>query len=255
VPIPLREENDFRVDVNELKKLITKKTKLLIINSPHNPTGSVLTHDDLKGIAELAVKHDLIVLADEIYSRIIYDVPFESITQFPGMLERTVILDGFSKTYAMTGWRVGYGVMPTDLAQHIIRLMINVNSCTSAFSQRACIEAIVGPQDDAHKMVAEFKKRRDVIVEGLCGIKGFSCYKPQGAFYVMPSVKATGRRCQDIADCLLNDAGVAALSGTCFGKHGEGFVRFSYANSIENLQEALRRIAKMMGRDASCKLK
>jgi aspartate/methionine/tyrosine aminotransferase len=251
VPIPLREENGFRVDVNELKRLITRKTKLLIINSPHNPTGSVLTHDDLKGIAELAVKHDLIVMADEIYSRIIYDVPFESITQFPGMTERTVILDGFSKTYAMTGWRVGYGVMPVDLAQHIIRLMINVNSCTSAFSQRACLAALVGPQDDAHKMVAEFKKRRDVIVNGLCRIKGLSCYKPQGAFYVMPSVKGTGRSCKDIADGLLHEGGVAALSGTCFGRHGEGFIRFSYANSIPNLEEALRRIERWLGKNRS----
>jgi aspartate/methionine/tyrosine aminotransferase len=252
VPMPLREENDFRVDVDELKTLITKKTKLLIINSPHNPTGSVLTHEDLKGIADLAVKNDLVVLADEIYSRIIYDVPFESITQFPGMLERTVILDGFSKTYAMTGWRVGYGVMPVDLAQHIIRLMINVNSCTSAFSQRACIEALVGPQDDSHRMVAEFKRRRDIFVEGLCRIKGLSCYKPQGAFYVMPSIEGTGRSCQDIADRLLNEAGVAALSGTCFGEYGAGFVRFSYANSVENLQEALRRIERMLGKDKSC---
>jgi aspartate aminotransferase len=237
-----------------LKNLITRKTKLLIINSPHNPTGAVLSHEELKGIASLAVKHDLIVLADEIYSRTIYDIPFESITQFPGMLERTVILDGFSKTYAMTGWRIGYGVMPVDLAQHIIRLMININSCTSAFSQRACIEALVGPQDDAHRMVTEFKRRRDIFVAGLCGIKGMSCYKPQGAFYVMPSVEGTGRSCQDIADRLLNEAGVAALSGTCFGEYGAGYVRFSYANSVENLQEALRRIERMLGKGKSCRL-
>lgn len=248
VPIQLREENDFRVDPDDLKKLITKKTKLLIINSPHNPCGSVLTKEDLQGIAELAIKHDIIVLADEIYSRITYDVPFQSITQFPGMLERTVILDGFSKTYAMTGWRIGYGVMPLPLAQHIIRLMININSCTSAFSQRACIEALVGPQDEAHRMVAEFRARRDVIVNGLRNIRGVRCKMPQGAFYVFPSIKATGRSCGEIADCLLNDAGVAALSGTCFGEYGKGFLRFSYANSIENIQEALKRLERMLGK-------
>jgi aspartate/methionine/tyrosine aminotransferase len=253
VPIPLREENEFRVDVDELKTLITKKTKMIVINSPHNPCGSVLTHEDLKGIADLALKHNLIVLADEIYNRIIYDVPFESITQFPGMLERTVILDGFSKTYAMTGWRVGYGVMPVELAQHITRLMINVNSCTSAFSQRACIEALLGPQDEPRRMVEEFKKRRDTIVSGLSSIEGFTCVKPKGAFYVFPSVHRTGWSCRDLADCFLNEAGVAALSGTCFGAHGKGFLRFSYAASIENLEEALSRIRRMMKtRKPSC---
>ena len=254
VPIPLREQNEFRIDVDELKKLITKKTKLIIINSPHNPCGSVLTHEDLKGIADLALKHDLIVMADEIYNRVIYDVPFESITQFPGMLERTVILDGFSKTYAMTGWRVGYGVMPIEFAQHIARLMINVNSCTSAFSQRACIEALVGPQTEPLRMVEEFKKRRDVIVEGLRSIPGLTCVRPQGAFYVFPSVHKTGFTCKELAECFLNAAGVAALSGTCFGDYGKGFVRFSYAASIDNLEEALRRVRAMMAKKAgSCK--
>jgi len=238
-----------------LKKLITRKTKMIIINSPHNPCGSVLTHDDLKGIAELALKHDLIVLADEIYHRILYDVPFESITQFPGMLERTVILDGFSKTYAMTGWRVGYGVMPSDFAQHITRLMININSCTAAFSQRACVEALVGPQDEAYRMLEEFRRRRDVIVDGLRSIPGITCVKPQGAFYVFPSVHKTGFTCKELAECFLNDAGVAALSGTCFGEHGKGFVRFSYANSVANIEEALRRIRRMMEKKAgTCKI-
>jgi aspartate/methionine/tyrosine aminotransferase len=247
VPIALREQNDFRIDVDELKKLVTKKTKLIIINSPQNPTGGVLTREDLKAIADIALEHDILVLADEIYSRIIYDVPFQSITQFPGMLERTVILDGFSKTYAMTGWRVGYGVMPVEYAQHITRLMINVNSCTAAFSQRACIEALVGSQDESDKMVAEFKRRRDVIVEGLNSIKGISCRRPQGAFYVFPNIQKTGRTCKDLSECLLYEAGVAALSGTCFGAHGQGHIRFSYANSVANIQEALHRIERMLG--------
>ncbi|MEW6687138.1 MAG: pyridoxal phosphate-dependent aminotransferase [Candidatus Edwardsbacteria bacterium] len=246
IPIRLREENDFRLDVKELAKKVTKKTKMIIINSPQNPTGGVLTHDDLKSIAEVAINDNLWVLSDEIYCRSLYEAKFESITQFEGMLERTIILDGFSKTYAMTGWRLGYGVTPPDLAQHLAKLMTNVNSCTASFIQRAGIEGLIGPQDEVSKMVSEFKRRRDVIVEGLNNIKGFSCKKPLGAFYVFPNIKGTGRSCKELADFLLNEAGVACLAGTCFGKYGDGYIRFSYANSVENIKEGLRRIEETL---------
>ncbi len=246
VPIVLREEKDFRLDVNELVDKVTPRTKLLIINSPQNPTGGILTREDLKVIADVAIKHDLWVLSDEIYSRITYDWPFESITQFPGMVERTIILDGFSKTYAMTGWRLGYGVMPEGLCNHVIKLMNNSNSCTATFTQKAGIEALTGPQDEVTRMDAEFKKRRDVIVAGLNAIPGITCKKPLGAFYVFPNVKATGATSKCLEDHFLNDAGVACLSGTCFGAHGDGYLRFSYANSVENIQEALRRIKESL---------
>lgn len=242
VPIPLREENDFRLDVDELAKLVSPRTKLLIINSPQNPTGGVLTHDDFEKIAKIATENDIWVLSDEIYSRIIYDRKFESVTQFKGMPERTIILDGMSKTYAMTGWRLGYGVMEKTLAGHVSRLATNCTSCTASFTQIAAGAAISGPQDDSIKMVAEFKKRRSVIVEGLNKIEGISCKMPLGAFYVFPNITKTGMKSKKVEEFLLENHGVAGLAGTSFGSYGEGYLRFSYANSIENIQKALSKI-------------
>ena len=248
VPLPLREENEFRFDVDELRNKVTPRTSLIIINSPHNPCGSMLTKEDLQAIAEVAIKNDCMVLSDEIYCRLVYEGKFESITQFPGMLERTIILDGFSKTYAMTGWRMGYGVMPEALAGHVSKLMTNSNSCTAAFTQMAGIEAITGPQDESYKMVAAFKERRNIIVKGLNQIPGITCLLPKGAFYVFPNVKQVVNKgefanTKAFADHLLNEGGVAALSGTAFGEYGEGYMRFSYANSIPNINKALSRIA------------
>jgi aspartate/methionine/tyrosine aminotransferase len=249
VPLALKEEKGFRFDIEDLKKLITPKTRMLILNSPQNPTGGILTKDDLKQIAELTVKHDLLVLSDEIYSRIIYDgFTHTSITQFPGMPERTIILDGFSKTYAMTGWRLGFGVMPEPLVSYVAQLQINCTSCTASFSQMAAVEALAGPQDDVGAMVAEFKRRRDVIVDGLNTIPGVRCLKPLGAFYVFPNITGTGKPSRFIADYLLNEAGVACLSGTAFGAFGEGYLRFSYANSVENIRLALDRIRTAFGK-------
>src|SRR4030067_1821680 len=245
VPIKLREENQFRMDVGELRKLVNKKTKLLFLNSPHNPTGSVLSYEDLKQIAEIVLKHkQLFVLSDEIYGRVLYDGIAHSPASFPGMPEKTIILDGFSKAYAMTGWRLGYGVMPEKLATAMARLMINSNSCTATFSQRAALEAMSGPQEEVEKMVAEFRRRRDVIVQELNSIPKLSCQIPRGAFYVFPNIKKTGWKSKKFADYLLEEAGVAVLSGTSFGKYGEGFVRISYANSLENIKEGLNRIRK-----------
>lgn len=246
IPVQLREENDFRLDTDELKKLVTDKTKMIIINSPHNPTGGILTKDDLKAIAEIALSKDMFVLADEIYSRIIYDGDHHSISSFPGMQERTIILDGMSKTYAMTGWRLGYGVMREDLAVKIARLQTNSNSCTAAFTQRAGMEALTGPQDDVDRMVAKFKTRRDVIIEGLNAIPKVSCRIPKGAFYAFPNVKKIGWEAKKLADFLMNEAGVAVLSGVSFGKYGEGYIRLSYANSVENIKEGLSRIEKAL---------
>jgi aspartate aminotransferase len=247
VPLALKEEKGFSFDIEDLKKLITPKTRMLILNSPQNPTGGVLSESDLKQIAEIAKKHDLIVLSDEIYGRIVYDgFKHHSIAALPGMQERTVILDGFSKTYAMTGWRMGYGVMPEQLAKMVTQLQINATSCTSSFSQIACIEALQGPQVEVEKMVAEFKHRRDVIVAGLNAIPGVKCHKPLGAFYVFPNITGTGRQSRELAEVMLNEAGVACLSGTAFGKYGEGYLRFSYANSVENIEKALDRIAKVL---------
>jgi aspartate aminotransferase len=242
IPLPIREELDFRLDVDELAALITPQTKFLIINSPANPTGGVLTRKDLEAIAGLAVKHDLFVLADEIYSEIIYDGDHHSIATFPGLPERTAILDGFSKTYAMTGWRLGYGVMPQDLAEQVSRLMVNSVSCTASLVQRAGIEALTGPQETVRDMVSAFRGRRDLMVEGLNNIPGISCREPAGAFYVFPNITGTGMSSKEFADRLLDDFGVAALSGTSFGEHGEGYLRLSYANSEENLAKALQRI-------------
>lgn len=245
VPLVLREEKGFRFDIGDLKKAISPKTRMLIINTPQNPTGGILTEDDLREIASLAVKHDVVVLSDEIYGRTVYEgFQHVSIAKFPGMQERTIILDGFSKTYAMTGWRLGYGVMPTHLAEVVAKLQINSTSCTSSFSQIAGVEALRGPQTEVVRMVKEFQRRRDVIVDGLNRIKGFRCHKPLGAFYVFPNITGTGKDSRTLADYLLNEAGVACLSGTAFGKYGEGYLRFSYANSLENIQEALQRIDK-----------
>ncbi|HAD81701.1 MAG: aspartate aminotransferase [Candidatus Edwardsbacteria bacterium RifOxyA12_full_54_48] len=248
VPLPLRESNDFRLDVNELKSKITKKTKLIIINSPHNPTGGILTRDDLKAVADIAVNNNIPVLADEIYDRMIYEGQFESIAQFPGMKDLTIILNGYSKTYAMTGWRVGYGLMPVELVGHMAQLMTNINSCTATFSQIACIEALKGPQDEVTAMMTEFKKRRDFIVDRINRIPKLSCRKPAGAFYIFVNIKQTGMDSRKFTDFLLNDCGICALAGANFGAEGEGYVRFSYANTIENLAEAADRIEKALSR-------
>jgi aspartate aminotransferase len=245
VPIPLPEENDFRLEPEYVKKHITKKTKMIILNYPENPTGGIVTKEDLKVIADcIAGRDDVFVLADEIYSRIIYEGKHESIASLPGMKDKTILLDGFSKTYAMTGWRLGYGVMRKDIAQKVAQLMTNSNSCTCSFTQMAGLEALKGPQTEPEKMVAEFKKRREVIVSGLNQIRGMTCKKPHGAFYVFPNVKGTGMNCRKLSDHLLYDAGVAVLAGTCFGKFGEDHLRLSFANSIENIKKALERIAK-----------
>ena len=247
VPIPLLEENDFRLDPEYVKKNITKKTKMIILNYPENPTGGIVTKEDLKTIADcIANRDDVFVLADEIYSRIIYEGKHESIAALPGMKDKTILLDGFSKTYAMTGWRLGYGVMRKDLAQKVARLMTNTNSCTCSFTQIAGIEALKGPQTEPEKMVAEFKKRREVIVSGLNSIKGITCKKPHGAFYVFPNITGTGMDCRKLGDYLLNSAGVAVLPGTSFGKYGEGYLRLSFANSVENIKKALDRISKAL---------
>ncbi|OQY94780.1 MAG: aspartate aminotransferase [Chloroflexi bacterium UTCFX4] len=238
----LREENNFRFDPDEFRSLVNAKTKLIILNSPQNPTGGVLEESDLAVIAELATKYDIPVLADEIYWQIIYDGKFHSITQFPGMAERTIILDGFSKSYSMTGWRLGFGVMNEQLAPHITRLMTNSNSCTSALTQWAGVEALNGPQASVENMRRAFHERRDAIVAGMNQIPGFRCLTPKGAFYVFPNITGTGWDSRKMADYILNNAGVACLSGTAFGEYGEGYLRFSYANSLENINKALMRI-------------
>lgn len=246
VPLPLREANQFRFDPDEFRALVTPKTKLIIINSPHNPTGGVLEFEDLQTIAEISTKYDIPVLTDEIYWRILYDATYHSILQFPGMPERTILLDGFSKTYAMTGWRLGFGAMPSYLVPHVTRLMTNSNSCTAAMIQAAGVEALNGPQESVGKMVNAFKERRDAIVNGLNQVPGFNCLMPKGAFYSFPNVqgvlKESGWETKKLADYLLNDAGVACLSGTAFGRYGDGYLRFSYANSLENINKALERI-------------
>ncbi len=248
VPIPLREEKGFGFDVEELRSLVTPKTKVLIINSPANPTGGVLAKEDLREIAKIAVENDLIVMSDEIYSRIIYSGKFESITQFEGMPERTFILEGLTKTYSMTGWRVGYGYFPLPLAAAMTKLMTNCNSCTTSFNQIAAIEALTGDQTEVENMLAAFKERKDIIVNGLNKIDGITCKNPEGAFYVFPNVKATGKSSKFLQDYLLEEGGVASLAGTSFGAFGEGYLRFSYANSVENIQEALSRIENALGK-------
>ena len=242
VPIPLREEREFSFDLDEMRKLVNDKTKLIIVNTPHNPTGGVLTAEDMRGIAELAEKHDAWILSDEVYSKMVYDGKHVSICDYPEVRERTILLEGHSKTYAMTGWRLGYAAMPVALAEQIAKLQTNSNSCTCSFTQMAGIEAITGPQEESKRMMAEFKARRDLIVEGLNKIKGFKCLRPKGAFYVFPNITGTGRKSKELEEFLLEEAGVAGLSGTSFGKYGEGYLRFSYANSQENLRKALKKI-------------
>jgi len=248
VPIPLVESRGFSFDLDTFRQKLSPKTKMVVLNSPANPTGGMIPRDDLAKIAEMLRDRDVLVLSDEIYSRICYGVEPSSITQFPGMLEKTVILDGFSKTYSMTGWRLGYGVMPLWLADAVDKLMVNSNSCTASFTQRAGLAALTGPQDDVDRMVTEFRRRRDVIVKGLNEIPGFRCVVPDGAFYVFPNVSGTGVPSKELADMLLNDAGVACLSGTAFGSYGDGYLRFSYAASLENIQDALDRIRKVSER-------
>lgn len=243
VPIQLREECDFSLDVSELSSRINDRTKLIILNSPQNPTGGVLSRADIERIAKAIGDRNILILSDEIYSRLLFDgAQHFSIMSVPGMQERTILLDGFSKTYAMTGWRMGYGVMRPDLATHIARLMTNSNSCTASFTQIAGIEAIKGDQSSVDGMRDEFQRRRDMFVAGLNKIKRFSCRMPKGAFYVFPNITQTGWKSKPLADALLEQAGVAALSGTSFGQFGEGYLRFSVANSLENLQQALERI-------------
>ncbi len=248
IPLPLREEVNFRFRIEDLEASISDRTKLLIINSPQNPTGGTSAKSDLEAIAELAIKHNFYVLTDEVYSRILYEGVHDSLISLPGMKERTILLEGHSKTYAMTGWRLGYGIAPTELADKITQLTINSNSCTATFTQFAGIEALKGPQNFVHEMVTEFRKRRDAIVDGLNAIEGVSCIKPLGAFYVFPNVSQLPLSCQDLSDYLLEDAGVAVLPGTAFGKYGDGYLRLSYANSLENIQEALARMDSAISR-------
>ncbi len=249
VPIPLIENRGFSLDLDLLRDSLTERTKLLILNSPQNPTGGVIPKQDIEEIANLVRDRDLIVLSDEIYSRIYYtaEPPF-SIASIPGMLEKTIILDGFSKTYAMTGWRIGYGVMPEWLVNAVNKLMVNSNSCTASFTQRAAIEALTGPQTDVDTMVDQFRRRREAFCVALSQVPGFRCALPGGAFYTFANVQETQIPSKQLADLLLEEAGVSCLNGGAFGDHGEGYIRFSYANSIENLIEAARRIKEISRR-------
>ena len=242
VPLPLLEEKDFRFDADQFRSLVTDKTRLIIMNTPMNPTGGVLTRDDLEVVADIARERDILVLSDEVYKNIIYEGEHVSLYGMPGMRERTILLDGFSKTYAMTGWRLGWGVLPVELAKRVEKLMINSNSCTATFSQHAAIQALKGPMEEVDAMVETFRKRRDFIVAGLNKIPGISCITPKGAFYVFPNVKQIDMATQELEHYLLHEAGVAILSGTAFGKYGDGYLRFSYANSIENIRTGLERI-------------
>ncbi len=244
VPIRLREEMDFRLDVNELADLINDRTKLIILNSPQNPTGGMLNAEDVRDIAAAVGDRNIAVLSDEIYSRLIFEGEHHSIIAQPDFKDRTILLDGFSKTYAMTGWRMGYGVMRADFASHIARLMTNCNSCTASFTQMAGIAALRGPQDSVEKMRREFLRRRDLFVERINRIPGFSCRAPKGAFYCFPNISGTGRTAKQLADALLEEAGVACLAGTAFGEYGEGYLRFSIANSYENINKALDKVER-----------
>ena len=243
VPIPLREQHAFGLDVDELERLITPRTRLLIVNTPGNPTGGVIPPGDLERIAALAVRHDLWVLSDEIYSELVFDGEHASLASFPGMAERTILLDGFSKTFAMTGWRLGYGIVPVGLVEPFTKLMVNSVSCASVAVQRAGLAALTGPMDEVFAMREAFRHRRDQVVGGLNAIPGLSCSRPAGAFYVFPNISATGLSSAAFADGLLQDQGVATIAGTSFGPHGEGYIRLSTANSDENLQRAVNRIA------------
>jgi len=250
-PIALREANSFRLDPDELRGLVSDRTRLIIFNSPHNPTGSVLTRADLEAIAEIAREREIVVLADEIYGRILYEGEHVSIAALPGMAERTIVLDGFSKTYAMTGWRLGYAILPEALVQPYSRLIINSVSCTSSHAQVAAVEALTGPQDEVEAMVEEFRARRQLVVDGLNAIAGMRCLRPEGAFYVFPNVAATGMSGAQLADRLLYEGGVSVLAGTAFGRTGADHLRLSYANSRENLARALERIAAVLAASPS----
>ena len=249
VPIKLREDRDFSLDVDELAGLVNDRTRLIILNSPQNPTGGVMSRRDIEGVAEAIGDRNVMVLSDEIYSRLLFEGEHFSIMSVPGFKDRTILLDGFSKTYAMTGWRMGYGVMRDDLAATMTRLMTNSNSCTASFTQVAGIEALRGDQSSVEHMLDEFKQRRDVMVERLNKIKGFSCRMPRGAFYVFPNITKTGWASKKLADAMLEEAGVACLSGTAFGNFGEGYLRFSVANSLENLNKALDSIETWVGKN------
>ena len=248
VPIPLIESRGFSFDLNALRDGLSAKTKMVILNSPANPTGGVMPREDIVQIAAMLRERDVIILTDEIYSRIYYESEPVSIASFEGMLEKSIILDGFSKTYSMTGWRMGYGVMPNWLAKAVNLLAVNCNSCTASFSQRAGIAALEGPQDDVTAMVAEFRRRRDAMVKGFNEIPGWKCTLPAGAFYAFPNISGTGMPVREMANFLLNDAGVACLWGTAFGAYGDGYLRFSYANSLPNILEAIDRIKKVSAR-------
>ena len=248
VPVPIRMEHDFRIDLDELASLVTPRTRMLVINSPANPTGGVLTRSDLEAIAELATRHDLVVLADEIYGRILYDgEEHVSIASLPDMIERTIVLDGFSKTFAMTGWRLGYAIVPPSLVQMYGQLVINTISCAPTFAQVGAVEAIRGPQGPMDDMVEEFRARRDLVVDGLNAIPGVRCLMPKGAFYVFPDVSGTGMAGKELADRLLQEVGVCVLAGTAFGGVGVNHIRISYANSRQNLSKALDRIRDFVG--------
>jgi aspartate/methionine/tyrosine aminotransferase len=246
VPMPLREERRFRFDPDEFRSLVTDRTRLIIINSPHNPTGSVLTRADLKVVADVARERNIVILSDEIYSRILYAGQHESIATLDGMLDRTIILDGWSKTWAMTGWRLGFGVFPAELVPHVERLISNSVSCTASFAQQAAIAALDGPQESVARMLDEFTARRSAIVAGLNELPGVHCLEPEGAFYAFPNITETGYTSRDLADRLLQEAGVACLSGTAFGDYGEGFIRFSYANNLANIHLALDRMRQLL---------
>ena len=245
VPMPLEESRGFSFDLNRFQSLLNDRTKMVVLNSPQNPTGGVIPREDLRILADLLRERDVIVLSDEIYSEISYGERPTSITEFPGMLEKTILLDGFSKTYAMTGWRMGYGVMPEWLVDAVNKLMVNSNSCTASFTQRAGIAALTGPRESLDAMVAEFRRRRDAFVAGLNQIPGFRCALPGGAFYAFANITGTGISSKELADYLLYEAGVAGLNGACFGEYGDGYIRFSYANSFEKLMEAVQRIQKV----------
>src|SRR5437773_4390907 len=242
VPVRLLEEKAFSLDVGQLCDKVGPRTRLIILNYPHNPTGGTIPESGLRAIADVAAKHGVPVLSDETYGRILYEGEHRSIAALPGMEPLAIVLDGFSKTYAMTGWRLGYGIMPAPMAQVVAKLQTNSTSCTATFSQMAALDALRGDQSSVERMVAEFRRRRDAIVEGLRQVRGFSCVRPQGAFYVFPNITRTGFSSRTLADRLLDEAGVACLSGTAFGEFGEGHLRFSYATSMENIEEALRRI-------------
>jgi len=246
VPMPLVESRGFSFDLDLFRSTLSDKTKMVVLNSPQNPTGGVIPAEDIQAIAGMLADRDVIVLSDEIYSRITYDEKVVSIATMPGMLDKTIILDGFSKTYAMTGWRMGYGIMPPWLVDAVSKLMVNSNSCTASFTQRAGIAALEGPQNEVEAMVAEFRRRRDAFCKGLNELPGFRCAIPQGAFYAFPNVEGTGMSSKELAERLLQEAGVACLNGASFGAFGEGYLRFSYANSLENLMEALDRMRRFL---------